>query len=94
RSAMRVFPGGAQAAALAAGRQQWQGADPAVAERIADLLDARAFISAPLPLRKGTGRIFVTADERLRRSDASFLKHIVEQAFPVIETIDLLDRLA
>lgn len=74
-------------------RHGWRAADRALCGHIADLLDAPGFISAPLPLRKGAGRIFVTG-ERLRRSDATFLRHIVQQAFPVIETIDLLDRLA
>ncbi|KQQ96241.1 sensor histidine kinase [Massilia sp. Leaf139] len=61
---------------------------------IADLLDTERFISAALPLRKGAGRIFVTSGAALRRGDATFLHHIVQQAFPVIETINLLDRLA
>jgi len=74
-------------------RHGWHAADRALCGHIADLLDAPGFISAPLPLRKGAGRIFVTG-ERLRRGDATFLRHIVQQAFPVIETIDLLDRLA
>ncbi len=79
---------------LVAGEPAWSGIDPAACLNIADLLDTEAFISAQLPLRKGTGRIFVTSTQRLRRGDATFLKHIVQQAFPVIETIDLLDRLA
>jgi signal transduction histidine kinase len=81
---------------LVAGTRTWIAIDDGACAGIADLLDADAFISAPLPLRKGTGRIFVTAGSRLRlrRTDASFLNHIAQQAFPVIETIDLLDRLA
>ena len=73
--------------------REWRQVDPDAAAQIADLLDSDAFISASLPLRKGAGRIFVTG-RGLRRGDATFLKHIVQQAFPVIETIDLLDRLA
>lgn len=73
---------------------QWRDIDPAGCSGIADLLDTGWFISAALPLRRGAGRIFVTSGERLRRPDATFLNHIVQQAFPVIETIDLLDRLA
>jgi len=38
--------------------------------------------------------MFVISGQRLRRGDAAFLNHIVQQAFPVIETIDLLDRFA
>lgn len=97
RGPERVFgmpvPGGARAVRLASGARAWQSADVDACSHIADLLDADGFISASLPLRKGEGRIFVTGTG-LKRGDASFLKHIVQQAFPVIETIDLLDRLA
>ncbi|GGX97623.1 histidine kinase [Massilia dura] len=87
-----LFP--ARAARFAAREGVWNDIDPGVCEGIADLLDTGSFISAALPLRKGAGRIFVTSEQRLRRADATFLSHIVQQAFPVIETIDLLDRLA
>lgn len=82
------------AARFAAREGAWSDIDPGSCEGIADLLDTGFFISAALPLRKGAGRIFVTSAQRLRRADATFLNHIVQQAFPVIETIDLLDRLA
>jgi signal transduction histidine kinase len=88
------LPDGARATALAPGQRDWRQIDAGDCARIADLLDADAFMSAPLPLRKGAGRIFVTSSERLRRGDATFLNHIAQQAFPVIETIDLLDRFA
>jgi signal transduction histidine kinase len=79
---------------LSASAGRWHASDAAACERIADMLDTGMFISASLPLRKGAGRLFVTAEGGLRESDASFLNHIVQQAFPVIETINLLDRLA
>jgi signal transduction histidine kinase len=88
------FPANGPATGVAAGSSTWSEIDPAACACIADLLDTTWFISAPLPLLKGAGHIFVTSGERLRRSDATFLNHIVQQAFPVIETIDLLDRLA
>jgi signal transduction histidine kinase len=95
RSNVRTWlPGNAAAIALFAGEKDWRQIGAGECERIADLLDASAFMSAPLPLRKGQGRMFVISSERLRRGDASFLNHIVQQAFPVIETIDLLDRFA
>ncbi|MFK3738887.1 sensor histidine kinase [Massilia sp. TN1-12] len=95
RGPARLFgPDRAPAVQLASGATAWRAIDPSGCAAIADLLDARSFIAAPLPLRKGSGRLFVTASERLRRNDASFLNHIVQQAFPVIETIELLDRLA
>ena len=90
-----ILPGRRQRAAqLAAGAAGWRRIDAGACAAIADLLDSGCFISAALPLRKGAGRIFITAGQRLQRADASFLNHIVQQAFPVIETIDLLDRLA
>lgn len=87
------LPAGVRASALTSGRA-WSDIDACASDSIADLLDARSFISAPLPLLKGSGRIFITASHRLRRADATFLLHVTQQAFPVIETIDLLDRLA
>lgn len=64
-------------------------------ESLAELLEARAFITAPLSLRKGEGRIYVVSSKHgFNKSDALFLSHIVAQAFPVIENIELLDRLA
>jgi signal transduction histidine kinase len=89
-----MLPGGERALHLSANGGGWRATDATVCERIADLLDTGMFISAALPLRKGAGRLFVTADAGLRESDATFLNHIVQQAFPVIETINLLDRLA
>ncbi len=93
-AARPLLPGRARAEGMAAGSTAWSriGLDDCV--QIADLLDTSAFISAALPLRKGHGRIFVTSAPGLKRGDATFLNHIVQQAFPVIETIDLLDRLA
>ncbi|MBT2333893.1 histidine kinase [Variovorax paradoxus] len=59
------------------------------------MLEARSFISAPLPLRQGEGRIYVSSSEGLfRKSDALFLEHMMSQVFPVIETIGVLDRMA
>lgn len=64
-------------------------------QTLADLLEGRAFISAPLSLRRTQGRIFVvTQKHHPGRSDALFLGQIVAQAFPVIENIELVDRMA
>lgn len=77
------------------GTEQWLSADGAQCEQLADLLGASSFVSAPLPLRKGEGRIFVLSDtHRYSRADAVFLKQLAAQVFPVIENIVLLDRLA
>jgi len=73
----------------------WEEIDATPCEQLADLLDATSFVSAPLPLRKGEGRIFVlSASHRYNRADAVFLQQLAAQVFPVIENILLLDRLA
>ncbi|HWW07258.1 sensor histidine kinase [Collimonas sp.] len=62
---------------------------------MAELLETDSFISVPLSLRKGEGRIYVISKRnRFSKADALFLSHIAEQAFPVIENIELLDRMA
>lgn len=64
-------------------------------ESVAELLEAHSFIAAPLSLRKGVGCIYVvSAHHSYGKSDVLFLSHLVAQAFPVIENIELLDRLA
>lgn len=64
-------------------------------ERVAELLDTRCFISAPLSLRSGNGRIYVTSERHaFSKVDALFLGDIVAQAFPVIDNVELLDRMA
>jgi signal transduction histidine kinase len=74
---------------------RWEPVALDICEQLADLFDARAFISSPLPLRKGEGRIYVVSDQqRFNRGDASFLMQVVGQAFPVIENIALLDGMA
>jgi signal transduction histidine kinase len=62
---------------------------------VAAMLEARSFMSAPLPMRLGEGRVFVSSrDGQFRKSDALFLAHIMGHVFPVIETIEVLDRMA
>ncbi len=74
---------------------QWTRSTGTTAESLAELLEAHSFISAPLTLRKGEGRIYVAAPSNgFTKADALFLGHIVAQAFPVIENIELLDRMA
>lgn len=81
--------------ALARATAKWSKLDGHAGDELADLLEARSFISAPLPLRQGEGRIFVVAPQHgFSRADALFLSHIGAQVFPVIENIELLDRLA
>ena len=74
---------------------RWIKHDGTASERLAELLGARSFISAPLLLRKGEGRIYVVSrGNGFSKADALFLSHIGAQAFPVIENIELLDRMA
>lgn len=74
---------------------RWRPIADGPCDNLADLFDARAFISAPLPLRRGEGRIYVvSAAHRFTRGDAVFLHQLSAQIFPVIESIELLDRLA
>jgi signal transduction histidine kinase len=76
-------------------RQRWVAEDAQVGATLAELLDAGALIAVPLPLRRGSGRlIVVTARYHCSKSDALFLLQIAAQAFPVIENIELLDRMA
>jgi len=62
---------------------------------VAELLDGDSYISVPLPLRKGEGRIYLAGSQhRYARADTRFLLQIVSQVFPLIENIELVDRLA
>jgi signal transduction histidine kinase len=89
------LPGTLEARSRAPGQSRWQALPRDDCEQLVDLLDAGSFVSAPLPLRKGEGRIYVVArQQRLNRADAIFLQQLAAQVFPVIENIVLLDRLA
>ena len=73
---------------------RWLRHDETAGASMAELLEAHSFMSAPLPLRNGAGRLYIVSTTSLSKTDALFLSHIGAQAFPVIENIDLLDRLA
>jgi hypothetical protein len=76
-------------------RNCWINASGEEGDSVAELLDAHAFIAAPVPLRRGEGRIYVVSSSGdFSRADALFLSHIAAQAFPMIENIELLDRIA
>lgn len=78
--------------------QHWAPQDAAARRRsaaVAAMLEVRAFISAPVPMCQGEGRVYVASRGGLfHKSDALFLSHIMSQVFPVIETIRVLDRMA
>lgn len=81
--------------AIERGGMKWQRLDAANGAALAELLDARSFISVPIPLRKGEGRIYiVSTNHHFFRSDARFLMHLVAHVFPLVENIALLDTLA
>jgi signal transduction histidine kinase len=89
------LPGTQEARVRLASGARWQALPTEQVEQLIDLLDASSFVSAPLPLRKGEGRIYVVSDRhRFNRPDAVFLQQLAAQVFPVIENIELLDRLA
>lgn len=63
--------------------------------RIAAMLDAKNFIGLPVKFQEQNGRLFlIDVPDSVKRDDAEFLSQIVNQAFPVVETIELLDQLA
>jgi len=75
--------------------RRWTRSSDDVCQMLAELLDARSFISAPLSVRKGHGRIYLTSPERgLGRSDAMFFAYVGAQVFPFVGTIELLDSMA
>lgn len=79
------------------GSAKWQRLemDATQGAALAELFDARSFISVPLPLHKGQGRLYViSSKDRLSKADTRFLTHIVTQVFPLVENIAILDKLA
>ncbi|MBT2322935.1 histidine kinase [Variovorax paradoxus] len=90
-----ALPWLASTAAYDSAKGRWSKDGAPACARLAELLEARSFISAPVSLRKGEGRLFVFSSRHaFRKTEALFLSHIGAQAFPVIENIELLDRMA
>ncbi|SCK33297.1 Histidine kinase [Variovorax sp. HW608] len=89
--AMSAFAG---AAAYDSTQGKWSQLDGPASGNLAELLDARSFICVPASLRRSDGWLYVFSGQRFRKADALFLDHIAAQAFPVIENIELLDRMA
>jgi signal transduction histidine kinase len=63
---------------------------------IANALDTKAFVSVPILNRDQTnGRLYLLGTSRpMNRSDIDFVLHVIEQVFPLLENIGLVDRLA
>ncbi|MDR6539072.1 histidine kinase [Variovorax soli] len=95
RSPWPSLPIFGDAATYDAEKGRWAKETHSACEGLAELLDAGAFIDVPVNLRKSEGRLIVLSRRgAFRRSDALFLGHVVAQAFPVVENIELLDRMA
>ena len=76
-------------------RDQWRDCPGDSGQQLAELLDARSFISAPLSLQNSEGRAFMASGEAsYSRADVMFLCQIAGQVVPVLENIHVLDRLA
>ena len=74
---------------------RWKKQEGTSSRNLAELLEACSFISAPLSLRLQQGRIYIiSSNKSFNKADALFLSHITVQAFPVIESIELLDKIA
>ncbi|MDQ9168905.1 histidine kinase [Oxalobacteraceae bacterium R-40] len=75
--------------------KEWNVCNPENSAHIANILNATSFISAPLQLRKNSGRIYILSNRKsFTTNDAIFLSQITEQAFSVISSVDLVDQLA
>ena len=63
---------------------------------IADLLDSDSFITIPVYQRNTfTGRLYLTAKSRnFNYSDVDFLRQVMDHVMPMIDNIQLVDRLA
>lgn len=76
-------------------RRHWQALAALPCARVADLLEADSFISAPVVMANLSGRVYISRTPRsYTRSDALFLSQAVAQALPVAENVALLDRIA
>lgn len=76
-------------------RDAWHALHAEAGERIAAFLEAHSFISAPLTYCNADARIYIiSARPAFGKTDAIFLSHVMDQAFPAIENIELVDRMA
>ena len=76
-------------------QQRWIRQEGHTNETLTQLLGARSFMSTPVLLRKQRGRLYVVSDSgAYNKEDTLFLNQIVTQSFPVVESIECLDKLA
>ncbi len=75
--------------------KNWVNEIDASTRNLAEMMEAQSFISAPVLLRKQQGRIYVVSrNQSFGKADALFLSYMADHAFPVIENIELLDKMA
>lgn len=75
--------------------KNWIRPKDGTARNLAEMMEARYFISAPVVLRRQQGRIYVISEKKsFDKADALFLSHMAAQAFPVMENLELLDKMA
>jgi signal transduction histidine kinase len=78
-----------------AGVGPWIQHEQAQLLELAELLQARSFISAPLDFGRGKGRIYVAAGARdFGRDDALLLARIAARELAAVDRIDVLDCIA
>lgn len=74
---------------------KWVNKKDKSARNLAEIMNAQCFISAPVVLKKQQGRIYIISSKKsFDKVDALFLSHMADHAFPVIENIELLDKMA
>ena len=73
----------------------WINEIDASARNLAEMMEARFFISAPVLLRRQWGRIYIISRHKsFDKAEALFFSHMADHAFPVVENIELLDKMA
>ncbi len=71
--------------------------DPRSAEALLEALDARAVLSVPFRYHaSAVGRLHVVREKPrpFERTEAEFVRHVLEQVVPVLDNLRLVDRLA
>lgn len=66
-----------------------------IAQQVIDFLDTEGFVSVPLPMLSGKGRLYLTSRTQAYSEHAAlFLHQVVDQAFGMLAHVELLDRMA
>jgi len=74
--------------------QEWKTTSNEDAESVASLLNAKCYIGVPIEMAGTSGRIYISKEtHRFSMDEALFMTQAVEQAFRLVEHVELLDRL-